>query len=59
MKGMSEEAIADVLEIEPATVRRWLCRAAEHCDKVNKNFMTNLNPHKIEMYELWVIVQKK
>jgi transposase-like protein len=27
MKGMSEEAIGDVLEIEPATVRRWLCRA--------------------------------
>jgi hypothetical protein len=59
MKGMSEEAIADVLEIEPATVCRWLGRAAEQCDKVNKNFMKNLDLHKIEMDELWVIVQKK
>ena len=41
MKGVSEEAIADVLEIEPATVRRWLGRAAEQCDKINKNFMKN------------------
>lgn len=59
MKGMSEEAIADVLEIEPATVRRWLCRAGEQCDEINKNLMKNLNLHKIEMDELWVIVQKK
>jgi transposase-like protein len=36
MKDMSEEAIADVLEIEPATVCRWLGRAAEQCDKVNR-----------------------
>ena len=59
MKGMSEEAIADVLEIEPATVRRWLGRAAEQCDKINENLMKNLNLRKIEMDELWVIVQKK
>ena len=33
MKGMSEEAIADVLGITPATVRRWLARAAENVIK--------------------------
>jgi len=27
MESISEEAIADVLEIEPATLRRWLSRA--------------------------------
>lgn len=43
MKGMSEEGIADVLDITPATVRRWLDRAAEGCDKVNKNMMKDLN----------------
>jgi hypothetical protein len=59
MKGMSEEAITDVLGIEPATVSRWLDRAAEQCDKINKNFMKDLNLPKIEMDELWVIVQKK
>ena len=59
MKGMSEEGIADVLGITPATVRRWLDRAAEGCDKVNKNLMKDLNVPKIEMDEIWVIVQKK
>jgi hypothetical protein len=27
------------LDIKPATVRRWLDRAAERCDKVNDNMM--------------------
>lgn len=59
MKGMSEEGIADVLGITPATVRRWLDRAAESCDKLNDNLMKDLNVPKIEMDEIWVIVQKK
>jgi transposase-like protein len=59
MKGMSEEGIADVLGIKPATVRRWLDRAAECCDKVNEVFMKDLKVPKIEMDEIWVIVQKK
>ena len=33
MKGMSNEAVADVLKIQPATLKRWLARAAEHCEK--------------------------
>jgi len=32
MKGMSEEAIANVLGIKSPSVRRWLDRAAESCD---------------------------
>jgi transposase-like protein len=59
MKGMSEEGIADVLGITPATVRRWLDRAVEGCDKVNENLIKDLNVSKIEMDEIWVIVQKK
>ena len=59
MKGMSIEAIADVLEIKPASVKRWLVRAAEQCDKVNDNMMKNLEVPKIEMDEIWVIIQKK
>jgi transposase-like protein len=59
MKGMSEEGIADVLDIKPATVRRWLDRAAESCNKVNEVFMKGLKVPKIEMDEIWVIVQKK
>ena len=59
MKGMSEEAIADVLGITPPTVRRWLDRAAESCDKVNENLMKDLDVPKIEMDEIWVIIKKK
>jgi len=39
MKGMSIEAIADVLEVESASVKRWLARAAEQCDKVNDSMI--------------------
>jgi transposase-like protein len=42
MKGMSIEAIADVLEVQSASVKRWLARAAEQCDKVNDNMMKNV-----------------
>jgi len=59
IKGMSEEGIAEVLDITPSTVRRWLDRAAEICEKVNENLMKNLNVPKIEMDEIWVIVKKK
>jgi len=58
MKGMSIEAIDDVLEVQPASVKRWLARAAEQCDKVNDNLMKNLDVPKIEMDELWVIIKK-
>ncbi len=58
MKGMSIEAIAEVLEVEAASVKRWLARAAEQCEKVNDNLMTNLDVPKVEMDELWVIVKK-
>lgn len=58
MKGMSIEAIADVLEVQSAGVKRWLARAAEQCDKVNDTMMKNLDVQKIEMDELWVIIKK-
>jgi transposase-like protein len=59
MKGMSIEAIADVLEVQSASVKRWLARAAEQCDKVNDNIMKDVEVSRIEMDELWVIIQKK
>lgn len=59
MKGMSIEAIADVLEVQPASVKRWLSRAAEQCDKVNDTLMKNVEVSRVEMDELWVIIQKK
>jgi transposase len=59
MKGMSIEGIADVLEVESASVKRWLARAAEQCDKVNDTLMKNVEVSKVEMDELWVIIQKK
>jgi transposase len=59
MKGMSIEAIADVLEIQSATVSNWLFRAAKQCEKVNDELMKDLNFSKVEMDELWVIIEKK
>ena len=58
MKGMSIAAIAGVLKIQSASVKRWLDRAAEQCEKVNENLMKDLDVPKIEMDKLWVIVQK-
>ena len=58
IRGMSIEGIADVLEVQPVTVRNWLARAAEQCEKVNEAKMTDLDLPKIEMDEMWVIVQK-
>jgi transposase-like protein len=58
MKGMSIEAIAEVLGIQAATVARWIALASEQCDKVNDNLMNNLEVTKIEMDELWVIIKK-
>ncbi len=59
IKGMSIQAIADVLEVQPATVSNWLFRAAKQCEKVNEDLMKDLNISKVEMDELWVIVEKK
>ena len=56
---MSIEAIADVLEVRPVTVSKWLLSAAEQCEKVNDDLMKDVNISKIEMDELWVIVKKK
>ena len=33
--------------------------AAKQCDIVNENLMKDLNISKVEMDELWVIVEKK
>ena len=59
IRGMSIEGIADVLEVQPVTVSSWISRAAEQCEKVNESKMKNLDVPKVEMDEMWVIVQKK
>ena len=51
---MSTEAIADVLEVQPAIVSNWLFRAANQCEKVNEDLMKYLNISKVEMDELWI-----
>jgi transposase-like protein len=59
MRGMAIEGIAEILEVQPVTVSSWLFRAAKQCEKVNENLMKDLNVSKVEMDELWVIIQKK
>ena len=59
MKGMSIEAIADILEVQPVTVNNWVTRAAKQCELVNEELMKNLNVSRVEMDELCVIIKKK
>ena len=59
IKGMSNEAIADVFKIQPATLKRWLALAAKQYDKVNDILIKNLTVSKMEMDEMWVIIKKK
>jgi transposase-like protein len=59
IRGKSTEGIADVLEVQPVTVSNWLSRAAKQCEKVNEDLMIGLNVSRVEMDELWVIVEKK
>jgi len=42
MKGMSIQAIADVLEVQPVTVNNWVFCAAKQCELVNEELMKNL-----------------
>ena len=58
MKGMSIEAIADILEVQPVTVNNWVTRAAKQCELVNEELMKNLNVSRVEMDELCVIIKK-
>ena len=41
MKGMSLSAVGEVLEVSPDTVRRWVSRAADHCEEVNNVLLTD------------------
>jgi hypothetical protein len=58
MKGMSNESTAEVLRIQPATLKRWLALAANQCDKVNATLMKNMNVSRIKMDELWGLWSK-
>jgi len=59
IRGMSIKGIAEVLEVQPITVRNWLLRAAKQCEKVTDELMKDLKVSKVEMDELWVIIKKK
>jgi len=58
LKGMSLRGVAEVLEVKLDTVRRWLSRAAEHGEEVNKVLMKDIIVSKVELDELWTFVQK-
>jgi len=58
IKGMSIEAIADVLEVQPITVSNWISRASKQCDNIHQEKMKDLNIAKVEMDELWTIIKK-
>ena len=58
-KGMSIRGTADILKSKPSTVRSWISRASNHCGKVNRVVLKDIETPKIEMDELWTIVGEK
>ena len=58
LKGMSLRGVAEVLEVKLDTVRRWLSRAAEHSEEVNRVLMKDIVVSKVELDELWTFIQK-
>jgi transposase len=58
-KGMSIQAIADVLKSKPSTIRKWISRASGHCEEVNKVILRDVETPKLEMDELWTFVGEK
>jgi uncharacterized protein YjcR len=58
-KGMSIQGIADVLKSKPSTVRSWISRASDHCEKVNEVVLKDVDTPKVEMDELWTFVGEK
>jgi transposase-like protein len=59
LKGMSLRLIAEVLEINLETLVRWLSRAADRSEEVNKVLSRDLSLSQMELDELWTIVGKK
>ena len=58
LKGMSLRGVAEVLEVKLNTVRRWLSRASEHSEEVNRALMKDIVVSKVELDELWTFIQK-
>jgi transposase-like protein len=59
LKGLSLRSISDVMGVKADTVSRWLSRAAEHSEEVNKILLKDLKVSKVELDELWTFVKKK
>ena len=59
LNGMSLRSIARILEISLDTVRWWLSRAANQSEEVNEVLLRELDISKVELDELWTIVEKK
>jgi transposase-like protein len=58
-KGMSIRGIATILKSKPSTVRSWISKASDHCEKVNKVILRDIETPKVEMDELWTFVGEK
>ena len=55
----SIRGVAEMLGVKPDTVCKWLRRAAEHSLEVNEVLMREMDISKVELDELWTIIQKK
>ena len=59
LNGMSLRSIARILELSLNTILRWLFRAANQSEEVNEVLLRELDISRVELDELWTIVEKK
>jgi transposase-like protein len=59
LNGKSLRSIAEVLEIGLDTVIRWLTRAADQSEDVNKVLMREFELSLVELDEFWTIVGRQ
>jgi IS1 family transposase/DNA-binding HxlR family transcriptional regulator len=55
-KGLGIRATADLFQVKPKTVQRWLFRAAIQGEYVMSTFFRNLPPSYLQMDELWTYI---
>jgi transposase-like protein len=59
LNGMSLRTIAKVLEINLDTMIRWLSRAADQSEEVNKVLLRDLALSEEELDKFWTILEKR
>ena len=58
-KGMSIRRVAEILEVKPDTIRRWLVAAADRSKLVDQQLLREKGVSRAELKALWTSVKRK